>query len=491
MIDIKKLTLLQASKLLTNGDITSTQLCRLYLDRVAEVESNIKAFIYLNEEEILKQAEESDLRRNTGKALSDYDGIPIAIKDLIAVKGDPCTCGSKILSGVDSIYDATVVEKLKNKGFVLFGRNNMDEFAMGSTCENSSYFSTKNPWDLDRVPGGSSGGSAAAVAASEIGASLGSDTGGSVRQPAAFCGVVGLKPTYGRISRYGLVAYASSLDQIGPLTKDVTDSALLLDIISGEDEKDSTSVKSENSEFLKSVISSGKDLKGLKVGMPKEYYIEGALDENVQKSIDDTVNILKNLGAEIVDVSLPHTKYAIASYYVIATAEASANLARFDGVRYGKRSADSANLMDMYLNTRGEGFGDEVKRRILLGTFVLSSGYYDAYYLKAQKVRTLIKNDFDKVFEQCDVILSPASPYPPFKIGAVTDPVQMYLADIYTISVNLAGICAVSVPVDIIESMNLPLGVQFIGPAFGEKKILKTAKVLEDNRKIKSFVPQI
>jgi aspartyl-tRNA(Asn)/glutamyl-tRNA(Gln) amidotransferase subunit A len=491
MIDIKKLTLVQSSKLLCNGDITSIELCKLYLDRVNEVEDRIKAFVYFNEEKILDQAKKSDERRNTGKTLSDYDGIPIAVKDLIAVKGDPCTCGSKILSGVDSIYDATVVEKLRNKGFVLFGRNNMDEFAMGSTCENSSYYPTKNPWNLNCVPGGSSGGSAAAVAASEIGASLGSDTGGSVRQPAAFCGVVGLKPTYGRISRYGLVAYASSLDQIGPLTKDVADSALLLDIISGKDEKDSTSLNSDNPNFLDTLINSGRDLKGLKVGMPKEYYIKDVLDKNVQKSINYTVSVLENAGAEIVDVALPHIKYAIASYYVIATAEASANLARFDGVRYGHRSKDSDNLLDMYLNTRGEGFGDEVKRRILLGTFVLSSGYYDAYYLKAQKVRTLIKNDFDKAFEQCDVILSPTSPCPPFELGAVTDPVQMYLADIYTISVNLAGICAISVPVDITESMNLPLGVQFIGPAFGEDKILKTAKVLEDNRKIKSFIPQI
>ncbi len=490
MIDIKNLTIAQASKLLSEGNTTSVEICSQYLKRVDEVENKVKAFVHLDRNSILAEAEKSDSRRKSGKALSEVDGVPVAVKDLIAVKGEPCTCGSKILRGLKSPYDATVVSRLKTKGAVIFGRNNMDEFAMGSTCENSSYYPTRNPWDLDRVPGGSSGGSAAAVSASEVTASLGSDTGGSVRQPAAFCGVVGLKPTYGTVSRYGLVAYASSLDQIGSLTKNVYDSALLFDIITGHDKKDSTSLDSPLISYAQSLINAPKDLKGLRIGIPKEYFTEN-LGEVVRKDAMDAISLLKCLGAEIVNISLPYSKYAIASYYIIATAEASANLARFDGIRYGHRSQDSSNLNDLYLNSRREGFGDEVKRRILLGTFVLSSGYYDAYYLKAQKVRTLIKEDFNKAFAKCDVILSPASPYPPFKVGEITDPLQMYLADIYTISVNLAGICAISVPSSIIDSMNLPLGIQFIGPARGEEVILKTAKVFEDNRAVKTFTPAI
>lgn len=490
MIDIKKLTILQASELLKDGSLTSLELCSQYLKRIEEVEDKVKAFVHLDKNSILHEAEKSDARREAGKVLSELDGIPVAVKDLIAVKDELCTCGSKMLRGLKSPYDATVVSKLREKGIVLFGRNNMDEFAMGSTCENSSYFPTKNPWDLERVPGGSSGGSAASVAASEVIASLGSDTGGSVRQPAAFCGVVGLKPTYGTVSRYGLVAYASSLDQIGPLTKDVYDSALLFDVISGKDKKDSTSLDSPVISYAQIVKNAPKDLKRLRVGIPQEYFGEG-LSEAVRNDIMEVKNLLKDLGAEIVDISLPYSKYAIASYYIIATAEASANLARFDGIRYGHRSQDSSNLNDLYLNSRREGFGAEVKRRILLGTFVLSSGYYDAYYLKAQKVRTLIKEDFNKAFARCDVILSPASPYPPFKVGEITDPLQMYLADIYTISINLAGICAVSVPSSIISSLNIPLGVQFVGPARGEEVILRTAKVFEDNRAVKQFIPNI
>ena len=488
MIDFKKITIALASEQLKDGSLTSLELCSQYLKRIDEVEDRVKAFVHLDRNSILAEAEKSDARRKAGKSFSEIDGIPISVKDLIAVKGEPCTCGSKILRGLKSPYDATVVSKLKDKGVVIFGRNNMDEFAMGSTCENSSYYPTKNPWDLERVPGGSSGGSAAAVAASEVTASLGSDTGGSVRQPAAFCGVVGLKPTYGTVSRYGLVAYASSLDQIGPLTKDVYDSALLFDVITGKDKRDSTSLDSPSISYAQSVRNAPKDLRGLKVGIPKEYFAEG-LSEVVRKDALDVISLLKDLGAEIVDISLPYSKYAIASYYIIATAEASANLARFDGIRYGHRSQNSSNLNDLYLNSRREGFGAEVKRRILLGTFVLSSGYYDAYYLKAQKVRTLIKEDFNNAFAKCDVILSPTSPYPPFKVGEITDPLQMYLADIYTISINLAGICAISVPSSIIKDLNIPLGIQFIGPTRGEEIILKTAKVFEDNRAVKNFIP--
>ncbi|HBM16005.1 MAG TPA: Asp-tRNA(Asn)/Glu-tRNA(Gln) amidotransferase GatCAB subunit A [Lentisphaeria bacterium] len=490
MTDIKTITIAKASELLESGILTSVELCSLYLKRIEEIEEKVKAFVHIDKNKILKQAEVSDVRRKNGTTLSSFDGIPVAVKDLIAVKGEQCTCGSKILRGMTSPYDATVVSKLREKGAVLFGRNNMDEFAMGSTCENSSYYPTKNPWDLERVPGGSSGGSAAAVASSEVLASLGSDTGGSVRQPAAFCGVVGLKPTYGTVSRFGLVAYASSLDQIGPITKDVYDSALLYDLITGHDPKDSTSLSSPELSYANVVKNVSGNLKGLKVGIPKEYFGEG-LSEVVRNDATEAIALLKDLGADIVDISLPYSKYAISSYYIIATAEASANLARFDGIRYGFRSSESSNLMDLYLNSRREGFGTEVKRRILLGTFVLSSGYYDAYYLKAQKIRTLIKEDFNKAFAVCDVILSPASPYPPFKVGEITDPLQMYLADIFTISINLAGICAISVPSSIISSMNVPLGVQFIGPARGEDVILKTAKVFEDHRAVKNFVPNL
>ena len=489
--NLNKMTLCDVSDLLISGEITSSELCSLYLSRTKKMEPKIQAFLKVDEDEILRQASASDKRRGEGKPLSRFDGIPISLKDVINAKGEQCTCGSKILETYNSVYDATVTERLRNKGLVLFGRNNMDEFAMGSSCENSAYFSTKNPWDISRVPGGSSGGSAAAVSAGEVPASLGSDTGGSGRQPAAFCGVVGLKPTYGRVSRYGLVAYASSLDQIGPITRDVKDSAVLLDIISGCDPKDSTTLPDSKISFEEIVNASGDDLSGLRIGLPKEYFEVDGLDKDIKFSVDKTIEKLKSLGAKMVDVSLPHTKYAIAAYYVIATAEASANLARFDGVRYGKRTEGYNDLNELYSRSRGEGFGEEVKRRILLGTFVLSSGYYDAYYLKAQKVRTLVKNDFDEAFKKCDIIFSPVTPTPAFEIGGITDPVQMYLADIYTISVNLAGNCAISVPADILKESNLPVGVQFLGPAFGEDKILKVAKVFEENRDIKEFIPEV
>ncbi len=489
--NLNRLTLSKISELLTSGEITSFELCSLYLDRIKKIEPKIQAFLKVDEKEILRQAYASDKRRTEGKQLSRFDGVPISLKDVINAKDEQCSCGSKILEPYNSIYDATVTQRLRNKGFVFLGRNNMDEFAMGSSCENSAYYPTKNPWDVTRVPGGSSGGSAAAVSAGEVPASLGSDTGGSVRQPSAFCGVVGMKPTYGRVSRYGLVAYASSLDQIGPITRNVKDSAILLDIISGDDSKDSTTLPDSEISFENIVNAAGSDLNGISIGLPKEYFEVDGLDKEIKSSVVKTIEKLKSLGAKIVDVSLPHTKYAIAAYYVIATAEASANLARFDGVRYGKRAEEYSDLNELYSLTRGEGFGEEVKRRILLGTFVLSSGYYDAYYLKAQKVRTLVRNDFDEAFKKCDVIFSPVSPTSAFKIGGITEPVQMYLADIYTVSVNLAGICAISVPSDILQSANLPVGVQFLGPVYGEDKILKVAKVFEDNRDIKEFVPNI
>ena len=489
--NLKKMTISEISEVLTAGELSSFEICSFYLKRVKELEPKIQAFLKVDEKEILQQASTSDKRRSEGRQLSRFDGIPISLKDIINSKDEQCSCGSKILEPYNSIYDATVTERLRKKGFVIFGRNNMDEFAMGSSCENSAYFSTKNPWDLSRVPGGSSGGSAAAVSVGEVPASLGTDTGGSVRQPAALCGVVGLKPTYGRVSRFGVVAYASSLDQVGPITRNVKDSALLLDIISGLDPKDSTTLPDSSISFENIVDKTGDDLKGIRIGLPKEYFELDGLDKDIKKSINGTVEKLKSLGAEMVDISLPHTKYAIAAYYVIATAEASANLARFDGVRYGKRTEEYEDLNELYFKSRGEGFGEEVKRRILLGTFVLSSGYYDAYYLKAQKVRTLLRKDFDDAFKKCDVIFSPVSPTSAFKIGGITDPVQMYLADIYTISVNMAGICAISVPSDILEESGLPVGVQFLGPVFGEDKILNVARVFEKNRDIKEFVPEI
>ncbi len=477
---------------LKNGELSSSEICRYFIEQVKKIDSVVNAFIHFDEKQILDDAADSDLRRKEGNVFSDYDGIPIALKDLINVKDHPCSCGSKILENFISPYDSTVAERLRSKGFIFFGRANMDEYAMGSTCENSAFKITRNPWDTDRVPGGSSGGSAAAVSAGEVPVSLGSDTGGSIRQPAAFCGVVGLKPSYGRVSRYGIVAYASSLDQIGPFARDVEGVAEILGIISGHDVKDSTSLQEGKADFLAAVKEAPDDLNGIRIGLPKEYMDEKGLDADVRSSIEKTLNELRNLGAEIVDVSLPHTKYAVPAYYVIATAEASANLARFDGIRYGRRAEGANDILETYVKSRAEGFGNEVKRRILLGTYVLSSGYYDAYYLKAQKVRTLIRKDFEKVFQKCDVIFAPASPVLPFKIGEVVDdPVQMYLSDIFTISVNLAGVCGISVPSDIVKAeKELPMGVQFLGPAFGEEKILSVARTFEKNRDVQTFSPK-
>jgi aspartyl-tRNA(Asn)/glutamyl-tRNA(Gln) amidotransferase subunit A len=489
--DLKTLTVHAAAEMLASGEISSVELCQAYIKRIEEVDSKVKAFLKIDSDNILNYAAEADARRAEGKELSPYDGIPIGIKDCIVTAGQTCSCASKLLEDVVSPYDSTVVARLKAKGFIPTGRLNMDEFAMGSSCENSAFQKTANPWDLNRVPGGSSGGSAACVAAGEVPVSLGSDTGGSIRQPAAFCGIVGLKPTYGRVSRYGLVAFASSLDQIGPMAHDVMDSAIILDTIGGKDPKDSTSLPEPCAGFAEAVKSAQDgDLKGVKVGLPKEYFDTEGITDEVKAGLDKTVKALEKLGAEMVEVSLPHTKYAVSVYYIIATAEASANLARFDGVRYGQRK-DAGDLIQTYFKSRGEGFGDEVQRRILLGTYVLSSGYYDAYYLRAQKVRTLIRRDFENAAKQCDIILTPVTTAPAFEFGAKSDPLQMYLSDIFTIALNLSGACGISLPATVSDKENMPVGVQFIAPPLEEEKLLKIARIFELNREQKVFAPEL
>ena len=436
------------------------------LSRIKAVDPKVKAYVHLSRQE---------------QDLSGGMPVPIAIKDNLCTKGEEITCASRILKGFRSPYDAGVVERVKKSGGAILGIVNMDEFAFGSSCETSCYGPTFNPWNLQCVPGGSSGGSAASVAADEAMWALGSDTGGSIRQPASFCGIVGLKPTYGRVSRYGLIAFASSLDQVGPLTKDVRDCALLMNIISGYDERDSTSVNEPVPDYTKALVN---DVRGLKIGIPKEAFVEG-LDGEVRRSVEDALALLKKLGAVIKEVSLPHTPYAVATYYIVATAEASSNLARFDGVRYGLRVQPAKvrknALVDMYEETRSKGFGDEAKRRIMLGTYALSSGYYDAYYLRGQKVRTLIKNDLDEVFKDCDVIMTPTSPTVSFKVGEkLSDPLSMYLSDIYTIPANLAGIPAISVPCGFSKS-GLPIGLQLMGKAFDEEMLLRVSYTYEQN----------
>ncbi len=487
-INLRTLSLTKAAEALAAKTLSAKELCGLYLRRTGEVEPAVGAFLHIDEADVARQAAASDARRASGAPLSPFDGVPIAIKDVICVKGQPCTCGSKILKDFMSVYDATTVERLKSKGFVLFGRANMDEFAMGSSTENSAFQKTRNPWDLERVPGGSSGGSAAAVAAGESPVSLGSDTGGSIRQPASFCGVVGLKPTYGLVSRFGLVAFASSLDQIGPFSKDVLGAAEVLDVIAGHDPRDSTSLPGQGGGYAETVKGFTGDLRGVKVGLPKEYFEVEGLDPIVRQAVETVMAKLHAIGAEPVEVHLPRTKYAVAAYYVVATAEASANLARFDGVRYGYRDSHADGVISTYLESRGHGFGEEVRRRILLGTFVLSSGYYDAYYAKALKVRALIRNDFAEAFKKCDVILAPCSPTPAVRFGEFATPLQMYLADIYTISANLAGICGASVPCSL-SAAGLPIGAQLLGPVLGEKAILKVARAVEVTRDVKEFVP--
>ncbi len=467
-MNLNKSTIHDLRKKLDSGEISSKDIIADLVSQIEQTDPKLNAYIEFDKKKLLESV-------NKSKGL--LSGIPITIKDNICIKGQACGCASKILEGFVSPYSATVINKMHDQGAIFIPRANMDEFAMGSSTENSHYGPAKNPRDTERVPGGSSGGSAIAVAGNEAIAALGSDTGGSIRQPAALCGVVGLKPTYGRVSRYGLIAFASSLDQIGPITKDVTDSAILLNIISGHDEYDSTSVDTPVPDYTKAL---GKDIKGLKIGIPKEYFVEG-MDTEIKNSIKQSIKKLESLGASAIEISLPHTEYAVSVYYIIATAEASSNLAKFDGVQYGYRTENVKSLYEMYAKTRGEGFGAEVKRRIILGTYVLSAGYYDAYYLKAQKVRTLIKKDFTDVFSKVDIILTPTSPTPAFKMGEkADDPLQMYLSDIYTISVNLSGLPAISVPCRV-TSNNLPIGLQLIGKAFDEETILKVAYAYEQN----------
>lgn len=476
---LHKLTIHQASELLAGGEISSRELTESVFSRIDKAEGKISAYITITRDTALKESEETDRmlhKSRAGQALP-LQGIPLAIKDNICTDGIRTTCSSKILGNFIPPYESTVTGRLKDAGYILLGKTNMDEFAMGSSTENSVLGPTKNPWNLDRIPGGSSGGSAAAVASDECIAALGSDTGGSIRQPAACCGVVGLKPTYGRVSRYGLVAFASSLDQIGPITKDVEDSAILMNIIGGHDPLDSTSADTPLPDFRKAL---NRDIKELRIGIPEEYFIEG-MDKEVEKSIRDAIKVIEGLGAKTIKISLPHTGYAIATYYILATSEASSNLARYDGVKYGFRIEKSDDLLDMYMKTRSNGFGSEVKRRIMLGTYALSSGYYEAYYRKAQQVRTLIKRDFDEAFKKIDAIITPTSPTAAFRIGEKSeDPLQMYLSDIFTISVNLAGVPAISIPCGF-TSDNLPIGLQLIGKHFDEETILRIAHVYEQN----------
>jgi aspartyl-tRNA(Asn)/glutamyl-tRNA(Gln) amidotransferase subunit A len=458
--------------------ISSVELTRSVLERIQSLESRVRAYLAVTDKLALEMAAAADRRLAKGDDVGPLTGIPIAIKDNMCTIGVPTTCASRILQNFIPPFDATVVERLKAAGAVFVGKTNLDEFAMGSSTENSAFQITANPWDLERVPGGSSGGSAAAVIADECIAALGSDTGGSIRQPAGFTAVVGLKPTYGRVSRYGLVAFASSLDQIGPLTKTVEDAAILMNTLAGRDPADSTSANVPVPDYTASL---GRDVVGLKIGVPREYFVEG-MDRQVEAAVRGAIAHLAGLGAEAVEISLPHTDYAIATYYLCATAEASSNLARYDGVHYGHRTADQDNIIDMYTKTRHDGFGNEVKRRIMLGTYALSAGYYDAYYLKALRVRTLIRRDFERAFQKCDVILTPTSPTPPFRIGEKTDdPLQMYLSDIFTISVNLAGIPAIAMPCGFAQTdgRTLPIGLQLMAPVFGEEILFRVTHAYE------------
>jgi aspartyl-tRNA(Asn)/glutamyl-tRNA(Gln) amidotransferase subunit A len=460
--------------LLLKKEITASEIVASVYQRIKAVEPQVRSYVTLAEESAMAQAKTVDALLAQGKELPPLAGIPVAVKDNISTAGLRTTCSSKMLENYQPVYDATVVEHLKAEQLVVVGKTNLDEFAMGSSTENSGLFVTKNPWDPERVPGGSSGGSAAAVRADETIVALGSDTGGSIRQPAAYCGVVGLKPTYGRVSRYGLVAFASSLDQIGPLTKDVADSALLLQALAKYDPRDSTSVNYPVPDYTREML---KGVKGMRIGLAQEYLAEG-ISAPVRSALADAMKILKELGAELVEVSLPYTEYALATYYIIAPAEASSNLARYDGVRYGHRTArDVSDSVELFMKTRAEGFGPEVKRRIMMGTYALSSGYYDAYYLKAQQVRTLIREDFNRAFSTCDLILTPTTPSVAFKIGSKTDPLEVYVEDICTISCNIAGIPGISIPGGFDQGM--PIGLQMMGPAFKEENLLRAAYSFE------------
>ncbi|MCK9417824.1 MAG: Asp-tRNA(Asn)/Glu-tRNA(Gln) amidotransferase subunit GatA [Nitrospirae bacterium] len=474
-MELYDLTIHKLQDMLKKNETTARAVTESVLGRIQSVDDKVKAYITVTgRDQALAEAAEADKRRKTGNAATLL-GIPLAIKDNMCTEGIRTTCASKILANFIPPYDATVVRKLKQAGSVICGKPNMDEFAMGSSTENSGFFITRNPWDLERIPGGSSGGSAAAVAAGECIAALGSDTGGSIRQPAACCGVVGLKPTYGRVSRYGLVAFASSLDQIGPITKDVTDAAILMNVIAGHDPRDSTSANIAVPDFTSALK---KEVKGMKIGIPREYFIEG-MDPDVDKAVRDAVKTLEGLGATVREVTLPHTAYAVATYYILATSEASSNLARYDGVKYGVRAEGAKDLLDMYMKSRSQGFGPEVKRRIMLGTYALSAGYYDAYYKKGQQVRTLIKRDFDEAFKSVDIIATPTAPTAAFKIGEKSaDPLQMYLSDIFTISVNLAGIPGISIPCGFTKN-DLPIGLQLLGRHFDEESVLHASFAYE------------
>ncbi len=474
-MELYRLGIHDLQHMLEKKEISAAELASSVYGRIEAVDEKIKAYVTVTRDEGSEMARAADRDRASGKS-GPLLGIPIAVKDNMCTKGIRTTCSSRILENFLPPYESTVTSRLIENGYVLTGKTNLDEFAMGSSTENSGFYTTRNPWDTGRIPGGSSGGSAAAVAADECAAALGSDTGGSIRQPASLCGVVGMKPTYGRVSRYGLVAFASSLDQIGPITKNVRDCAVLMNVISGRDPRDSTSAPVAVPDFT-AVI--GKDISGLKIGIPKEYFIEG-LDPDVEAAVKEAVRKLESLGAVSAEVSLPHTGYAVATYYVLATSEASSNLARYDGVKYGFR-AEGRDLIDMYMKSRAQGFGPEVKRRIMLGTYALSSGYYDAYYKKAQQVRTLIKNDFENAFKKVDVIVTPTSPTAAFRLGEKTeDPLQMYLADIFTISVNLAGVPGISVPCGF-TSGGLPVGLQLIGRHFDEETLLRASYAYEQS----------
>ncbi len=474
-MDFEKLTIASAQEAMTKGEFSSVELTQELINTVEKKDGDLGAYLTFDKEGALAAAAEADKRRAAGET-SALLGIPVAIKDLINVKGQPCTCASKILEGYISPYDATVSAKLKAAGAICAGRVNMDEFAMGSSTENSAFKITHNPHDLTRVPGGSSGGSAASVGGNEALAALGTDTGGSIRQPASFCGIVGFKPTYGRVSRYGVTAFASSLDQVGPMTKTVTDAAILMNALAGEDPHDGTTALEAVPDFVSAL--EGASLKGLRIGLPKEYFIDGT-DPEVMDRIQAAIKVCEEAGAEIVPVSLPHTEYAMSVYYICAPAEASANLARFDGVRYGHRSQKSDDVMNLYCRSRAEGFGQEVKRRIILGTYVLSSGYYDAYYGRAQKVRTLIRQDFSKVFEQVDLLLTPVAPTPAYKLGSnIQDPLKMYLGDVFTVPASLAGLPAISVPAGTTPA-GLPVGVQFIANSFRDDFLMRPARAFE------------
>jgi aspartyl-tRNA(Asn)/glutamyl-tRNA(Gln) amidotransferase subunit A len=473
-MNLPALTVHQAKEMLRKREFSSQQLTEAIFSRIEATDDKIHAYITLCHDAAIDQAKDADERLRKESNLPPLLGVPIGIKDNFLTRGVRTTCASKILQNFIPPYDATAVKKLRAAGAVFTGKTNLDEFAMGSSAENSAFFPTRNPWNTARVPGGSSGGSAAAVAADQCLAALGTDTGGSIRQPAACCGVVGLKPTYGRVSRYGIIAFASSMDQVGPMTKDTRDCALLLEAVAGYDPADSTSVKSAVPHYIDTLTG---DVRGLRIGIPKEYFVSGMQPE-VENAVRQAISVLEKNGAIAEDISLPHTEYAIAVYYIVATAEASSNLARYDGMRYGHR-ARAKDLTETYMQTRQEGFGPEVKRRIMLGTYVLSAGYYDAYYLKAQQVRSLIKKDFDEAFQRCDIIVTPTAPTTAFEIGEKTqDPLQMYLSDIYTISINLAGLPAVSLPCGF-DSHSLPIGLQIIGKHFDESTLLRVADAYE------------